>query len=135
MHKQHNFLITGSWDRIVRAVDLKNGEIDRSFVASRQAIKCLHLYDKWLFVGGMDPIVYAYDLTSGDVKSYEGHQSWVLSITTHVILKEDGSIKSQWLLTGSDDTTVRIWDIVSTKCMEKLIGHTDGVTCIAFANN
>lgn len=83
----------------------------------------------------MDPIVYAYDLTTGSVKSYEGHQSWVLSITTHVIYKEDGSIKSQWLLTGSDDTTVRIWDVVSAKCIEKLIGHTDAVTCIAFANN
>jgi WD40 repeat protein len=42
VHTQLNFLITGSWDRIVRAVDLKNGEIDRSFVASRQAVKCLH---------------------------------------------------------------------------------------------
>jgi WD40 repeat protein len=80
VHQQLNFLITGSWDRIVRAIDLKNGEIDRSFVASRQAIKCLHLYDKWLFVGGMDPIVYAYDLTTGAVKSYEGHTSWILCI-------------------------------------------------------
>ena len=77
----------------MRAIDLKNGEIDRSFVASRQAIKVLHLYDKWLFVGGLDPVVHAYDLNTGAVKSFEGHQSWVLSITTYITHKEDGSIK------------------------------------------
>lgn len=75
-------LFTGSWDKIVRAIDLKNGEVDRSFVASREAIKCLHIYDKWLFVGGCDPVVRAYDLVSGATKNFEGHKSWVLAITS-----------------------------------------------------
>lgn len=34
VHAEHNLLFTASWDRIVRAIDLKTGEIDRSFVAS-----------------------------------------------------------------------------------------------------
>jgi WD40 repeat protein len=77
-------LFTGSWDKIVRAIDLKTGEVDRSFVASREAIKCLHIYDKWLFVSGCDCVVRAYDLVTGANKTFEGHKSWVLAITTLV---------------------------------------------------
>ena len=38
-------------------------------------------------------------------------------------------------MTGSDDSTIRIWDIVSGKCLEELIGHKNGVTSMTFANN
>ena len=68
VHTEHNLLFTGSWDKQVRAIDLKTGEVDRAFVASKDAIKCLHLYDKWLFVGGCDPVVRAYDLSNGNMK-------------------------------------------------------------------
>jgi len=62
VHEAHNLLFTGSWDKQVRAIDLHSGEIDRAFVAAKDAIKCLHLYDKWLMVGGCDPVVRAFDL-------------------------------------------------------------------------
>ncbi len=95
----------------MRAIDIKTGEIDRSFVASREVIKCMHIYDKWLFVTGMDPVIRAYDLTTGEVKSFEGHRSWVLCLVTYVSHKADGSIKNQWLISSSDDGSVRVWDI------------------------
>lgn len=47
-----DFLFTGSWDKSVKAIDLKTGEVDRSFIASTEAVLCMHLYDKWLFVSG-----------------------------------------------------------------------------------
>jgi WD40 repeat protein len=56
-------------------------------------------------------------------------------LKTHVILKEDGSIKSQWLLSSSDDATIRIWDIVTQNCLEELIGHKNGVTVLSCINN
>lgn len=65
VHSEFSLLFVGSWDKIVRAIDLKSGEVDRSFVASKDAIKCLHLYDKWLFVSGFDPVVRSYDLSTG----------------------------------------------------------------------
>ena len=59
----------------------------------------------------------------------------MLSITTYITHKEDGSVKHQWLMTGSDDSTIRIWDIISGKCLEELVGHKNGVTSMTFANN
>jgi len=34
--------------------------------------------------------------------------------------------------TGSDDNTVRIWDVASQQQVAELKGHTDAVTSVAF---
>ena len=53
--ESRDMMIVGGWDKSVKALDLKKNEIDRSFIASRECIRCMHLYDnKWLFVAGMD---------------------------------------------------------------------------------
>ena len=81
VHVEHNLLFAAGWDKVVRAVDLKSAEVDRSFVASRESILCLHLYDKWLFLGGIDPVIRAFDLTTGQVKEFHGHKGWVTTLT------------------------------------------------------
>lgn len=135
VHTQHNLLFTGSWDKQVRAIDLKNGEIDRAFVASKEAIRCLHLYDKWLFVAGCDPCIRAYDLTNGNIKTFEGHRSWVLCMQVLQLKREDGTVRDEWLFSGSDDNTIRVWSLKTCKCLDELNGHTNGVLSLAFADN
>ena len=108
VHQEHNLLFTGGWDKLVKAIDLKSGEVDRSFVASREAIKCLHLFDKYLFVAGIDPVIRGYDLTTGAVLAFQGHTSWVLCMTTHV---SDRVGAANWLLSGGDEGSIRIWNI------------------------
>lgn len=131
--------MVGSWDKSVKALDLKKNEVDRSFIASRECIRTMHLYDnKWLFVAGMDQVIRGYDLETGKTKVFEGHSSWILCLTTYVKYKsaeKGGGIQSAWLLSGSDDNTVRIWDIASGKCLEELLGHKNGINSLTFANN
>lgn len=58
-------------------------------------------------------------------------------MTTYVKYKpaeRGGGVASAWLLSGSDDNTVRIWDISSGKCLEELIGHKNGISSMTFAN-
>jgi WD40 repeat protein len=45
-------LFVGSWDKMVRAIILQQGIVDRAFVASREAIKCLHQHENKLYVAG-----------------------------------------------------------------------------------
>ena len=51
---ERNLLFVGSYDRSVKAIDLKTGEVDRSFIASREAIKCLLIHENCLYVAGDD---------------------------------------------------------------------------------
>lgn len=122
---EKDLLLTGSWDKQVRALNLVTGEVEKSWVASKEAIKCMKITDKYIFVSGIEPIIRAFDMESGQVKQYQGHTSWVLCLEVY----------NNWLLSGSDDMTIRIWDITTCKELEVLKGHKNGVTCIAFANN
>jgi len=74
-------------------------------------------------------VIRCYDLETGKDQIFEGHKSWVLCLATYQTETEN------WLLSGSDDQTIRIWDAKTTKVLEELTGHHNGVTCLTFANN
>jgi WD40 repeat protein len=39
--KLHNMLFTASWDKMVRCIDLESNKVVKSFIASKEAIKCM----------------------------------------------------------------------------------------------
>jgi WD40 repeat protein len=57
----------------------------------------------------------------------EGHTNNVTSVG----FSSDGSR----IVSGSDDTTVRIWDAVSGAVLHTLQGHADSVTSVAFSSD
>ena len=58
--------------------------------------------------------------------SLQGHTSWL----TSVAFSPDG----KYALTGSDDTTARLWDLTNPTAEPiVLIGHTDVITSVAFS--
>ena len=82
-------------------------------------MRVFHLLGNLLFTAGLDPVIRSFNLETGEVKQYEGHTSWVLCLQTYVTYDENDKQKTNWLFSGSDDSTIRIWDITSTKCLEK----------------
>jgi WD40 repeat protein len=57
------------------------------------------------------------------VRTLEGHTEWV----TAVALTPDG----RFALSGSDDRTLRLWELSTGRCLRTLEGHTDSVTSVA----
>jgi WD40 repeat protein len=55
------------------------------------------------------------------LKTLQGHTDWVRST---IIQLKDGSI-----LSGSDDSTLKIWDKNSGECISTLVGHEKDITC------
>jgi len=45
------------------------------------------------------------------------------------------SVNIPLLVSGSEDTTIKIWDIRDGKCIEDLKQHTSAVTCIDFSHD
>lgn len=121
----NNMMYSVSWDKMVRVVDLDANKVTKSFVAAKEAIKALHVTNDYVFVAGCDPIIRGFNLQTGETIQYIGHQGWVYCLTTY----------NNYLLSGGDDKTIKVWDIKTGKCVEELGGHENGVTCLAFANN
>jgi WD40 repeat protein len=63
-------------------------------------------------------------VSEGDV--YEGHSSYILAI---IISEADN-----WLISGSADTSIKIWSNLSHSCIATMEGHSAGVRCLAFSD-
>jgi len=115
MHIEKGILFVGCWDRQIRAVIYETGVVDKAWLASNSAIKTLHIHENWLFSGSLETLVRAFNLDTGDTKFYQGHDSWINCMATYFVLNEEGEVVNTWLLTGSDDSTIRIWDMKTCK--------------------
>ena len=89
-------------------------------MAANSAIKTMHIHDNWLFTGSCESQIRAFNLETGDCKVFEGHKSWINCMATYRVYDEDGNVKVEWLLSGSDDSTICIWDIKTCKRLETL---------------
>ncbi|KIX08794.1 uncharacterized protein Z518_03451 [Rhinocladiella mackenziei CBS 650.93] len=59
------------------------------------------------------------------IQTLEGHSREVIS----VVFSLDGTR----LASGSDDSTVRVWDVQTGECRHTLEGHSDGVSSVIFS--
>lgn len=55
---------------MVRVIDLETNKVVKSFIASKEAIKCMRVTDKYIFVAGCDPIIRGFNIETGDRKMY-----------------------------------------------------------------
>eukprot|EP00638_Chattonella_subsalsa_P009340 CAMPEP_0117748650 /NCGR_PEP_ID=MMETSP0947-20121206/9268_1 /TAXON_ID=44440 /ORGANISM="Chattonella subsalsa, Strain CCMP2191" /LENGTH=584 /DNA_ID=CAMNT_0005566405 /DNA_START=94 /DNA_END=1844 /DNA_ORIENTATION=+ len=95
------------------------------------AVKCLEICrDKeLLYSGSQDNSVSIWDLNSGQVEpesAFSGHHAAVQ------VVKQLGR---QSCISGSSDTTLRIWDRRMHRCVSVLEGHNGPITCLQLAPN
>ena len=55
-----------------------------------------------------------------------GHCGWVSSVSFDVT--------GSRIVSGSDDNTVRVWDVATGACVQTLEGHSDAVSSVSFDN-
>ena len=63
-------MFTGSWDKMVRCIDLESNKVVKSFIASKEAIKAMQVTEEFIFVAGCDPIIRAFNIETGKCKMY-----------------------------------------------------------------
>ncbi|ETO32119.1 hypothetical protein RFI_04999, partial [Reticulomyxa filosa] len=62
------------------------------------------------------------------INTFTGHTDWVRSIDYSIF--DD----CQFICSGSDDKTVRVWDIDNNKQIQSFNGHSDSVYCVKFSS-
>lgn len=97
---------------------------------------------RWLAGGNINGLVWLWDITelrrqgvtsedpstgqesgSAPVHVLHGHQDTIASLSF--------GRDSNTLVTGSDDHTIRIWDVLENQTRRTLYGHTDVILCVA----
>ena len=63
-------LFTAGWDKVIRCVDLEQNKIVKSFIASKEAIKCIRIGDDKIYVAGCDPIIRSFNLVTGETMMF-----------------------------------------------------------------
>ena len=61
------------------------------------------------------------------LRTFEGHTDGVNSIS----VSPDG----RWALSGSDDKTLRLWELATGRCLRTFEGHTDSVTSVSISSD
>jgi WD40 repeat protein/DNA-binding MarR family transcriptional regulator len=78
---------------------------------------------------GADEIIKVWDIkgisNGNNIKTLQGHTNWIST----VVFSPDG----QTLASGSEDTTVRVWNPHTGKCLQILEGHSHWVLGVAFS--
>lgn len=59
------------------------------------------------------------------VHTLEGNSGKVCSVAY--------SPNGKYIVSGSDDKSLKVWDVTSEKCMATLIGHSDNVNSVAYS--
>ncbi|KAM0756483.1 WD40 repeat-like protein [Meredithblackwellia eburnea MCA 4105] len=146
-------LITGSMDSTLKIWNWRTGECMRTLRGHRDAVICL-AYDKQLLVSGSaDSTIRVWDFGTGEVYTLRGHTEWVNSVALWDSTKAGSgsggcsdagevsqaisdpelarlSAKGKFLVSASDDMTIRVWDLYTRECVRVLSGHVAQVQSV-----
>lgn len=112
-------LCSGSLDQTVKMWNWRTGECFRTLEPTMGGIISLNFSPKYLCCGSMDGTVRVWNTCEKVTFSLRGHTDFVNAV------KVDSA--SRTVFSGSDDCTVRLWDLDTRKCLRIFKGHVGQV--------
>ncbi|KAI0410771.1 vegetative incompatibility protein HET-E-1 [Xylaria grammica] len=70
---------------------------------------------------------YMPDTWGACTQTFEGHSGWIFSIA----ISSDG----RWLASGSEDCTIKVWDVTMGACTQTFEGHSGWIFSIAISSD
>ena len=131
--KESSAVLDGGRSCSVPAVSSVRIECTRILEGHKGPVRALTAVGGRLFSGSYDSTVRCWDIASGNcLGTLKGHLKPVRALTSLSTVTTGGigwgrPQEKHYVASGSDDTTVRVWDTQSLRCVATLRGHTDNV--------
>jgi WD40 repeat protein len=123
-------IMTGSYDYLIKIWDIKNGICINTLKEHTEPVICI-IQMKWdkndmtIVSGSMDNTIKIWEIfstsdsnSSNSLMTLKGHTSFVLC------LKQIKNLKNEYtILSGSKDTTVKVWNLDGYVCIKTLKAH------------
>ncbi|CAM9900249.1 unnamed protein product [Discosporangium mesarthrocarpum] len=129
LHPIRAEIVTASRNLLLRHWDLATGECRRSIKAHGLQVLCMDYDSTGTLVGtgSADRMVKVFDVEGGYcTHSFRGHTAIITLLTFHP------DPKQLLLVSASEDSTLRVWDLRKQVCMGVLEAHLSLVTSAAF---
>lgn len=133
------FIVSGSRDKTLRLWSVASGKTIWVSEKHSSAITALAITPdgKYVLSGHDEENLYLWDITSGKriERKYYGaaleRLGFVTAAATSLVITPDG----QFAISGSRDTSVRLWNFQSGEIIRTYTGHEKAVTSVAVSQN
>jgi U3 small nucleolar RNA-associated protein 13 len=128
---RHNQLVTAGRNLLIRLWDLNTFQCIKTIKAHDSPVLAMDFDPSGTFfaTGGSDRSVKVFDIEKGFcTHNFRRHSGIVTLVKFHP------DPKRLQLVSCSDDTTVRLWDLYTQKEVACIQDHMSPVTCVSFSN-
>jgi WD40 repeat protein len=130
------YIVSGSWDKTVKIWDVETGKEINTLTGHKQQVSAVTFSPDGLYVASasFDKTVCIWkleQLLSNKSQIYHNPES-ILSGHTWAVLTVAFSPNGEILATGSDDNTIKLWEVKTGREIATISGHSWSVTGLIF---
>jgi len=140
------YIISGSGKETIKIWDLSTFKLVTTLEGHTDWINCVavsgiintadNIEKQYIISGSEDKTIKIWDLSTFElVETLEGHNYSVISIAVsginNIADKFGNIISEQYIISGSSDKTIKIWDLSTFELVTTLEGHTHNVNSVA----
>jgi WD40 repeat protein len=127
-------LITAGADKTVRQWNLADGKQLREFTGVTAGVTSLDMSHDGtrLVAASMENVVHVWAVDAESPAAVSPSATFIHPIAVRTAsISDDG----RYVVTGSDDNQIRVWDVVSGGQLERFTGHAGAILSLAFSPN
>lgn len=115
-------LILGSLDKTIKVWNYRLGECIATYRGHEDHVVAVDLHRNIIVSGLADHTVKVWHVDLRTCYTLRGHTDWVNCVKIHA--------PSNTVFSASDDTTIRMWDLTTNKCIRKFECHVGQVQSV-----